>query len=127
MLVPLVPRVLPFVSFDAMTVGFQEEPVEHCRVADAQRRRVSRLHEWLLHGHSYTFRFDNCDVGKLLHFIAVIATRDRCPPERPFPYAPPLPPSLMPPVIVPRCETKVDLKVLGLEHYESLSAIEDMA
>ena len=57
--------------------------------ADAQRRRVSRLHEWLLHGHSYTFRFDNCDVGKLLHFIAVIATRDRCPPERPFPYAPP--------------------------------------
>ena len=52
----------------------------------AQENRVTRLREWLAAGDGWTVRFDNCDVGKLLHFVALIATRDRAPPAPPFPY-----------------------------------------
>ena len=36
---------------------------------DAQQRRVVHLCEWLAFGVSFTTRFDNCDVGKLLHLL----------------------------------------------------------
>ena len=52
----------------------------------AQENRATRLLEWLAAGDGWTVRFDNCDVGKLLHFVALIATRDRAPPAPPFPY-----------------------------------------
>ena len=54
----------------------------------AHRHRVERLQEWMAQGDGWTVRFDNCDVGKLLHFVALIATRDRRPPPLPFPFTP---------------------------------------
>ena len=49
--------------------------------------RIERACEWGEHGDGWSIRMDNADVGKLLHFVALIATRDRAPPAPPFPFA----------------------------------------
>ena len=86
---------------------------------DAQENRISRLIEWMAQGDGWTLRFDNCDVGKLLHFVALIATRDRAPPPSPFPFGPP---SQLP--VLPRSTCPPALSSLDLEHFEPLSAFE---
>lgn len=52
----------------------------------AEMNRVLRLAQWATQGDGWTVRLDNCDVGKLLHFVAMIATRDHKPPAAPFPF-----------------------------------------
>ena len=86
---------------------------------EAQEARVQRLLEWRRAGDAWAYRLDNCDVGKLLHFIAMIATRLVAPPPLPFPFS------------LPRADDALsrstecpDLLILGLEHYAYDSAIE---
>ena len=85
----------------------------------AQETRVARLLEWRAAGDAWAIRFDNCDVGKLLHFIALIATRLLAPPPLPFPFSDgPSDPLALRSTVLPA------LHILALEHYEQLSAIE---
>ena len=85
----------------------------------AQENRIRRLIEWMKEGDGWTLRFDNCDVGKLLHFVALIATRDRAPPPSPFPFGPPSPSP-----VPPRSTCPPALLSLDLEHFEPHSASE---
>ena len=49
--------------------------------------RIERACEWAEVGDGWSVRMDNADVGRMLHFVALMATRDHAPPAPPFPFA----------------------------------------